>query len=542
MQSRPAPIALDDVDPSFSNGMQLSSVNIEENDAPVRSRISLEQEHFVDEEEHKEGEYNNATTESILRNFFAMSCLFSSVPASALACLSLATAKLGQLGAWQSGVLFLSYTLCAVTGAIHVVKRLGSKRGIMVGMSLFCAYIGCFFMAIVSDAKSCFALTGAAIGGIGAGILWTSQGTYFTEAAEEYAKAASIDVSQATSKLGGTFAFVLLAEETTLDLLSTFLVRELKVHWAIVFSTYFIVAATATCLMALVKAYPLSAESGEGSFGLRGNSSCYHSTATIQLLINDSKMKYMIGLNAAFGFAGAFLDSFVNGQVVPTALNDARASFVGILVAFHGIAAAISSLVFGRVSQRVGKGPILYFGAVCFAWVAIPFLIQPNLKRWTFGKLVGVYCIQGIGRATFEGTLKAMFADFFSYEKEAAFANIILQSGLTSAVAYVLSANLSCQKVGTYCLQYRDGSLHNIGTLAMCTVLASLLGMVGFARASCLQSSQGHHPRPSSKPDAESNPLNFRRGARTRKQTAQPYNSIATNHERQAFESENGIL
>ena len=40
-------------------------------------------------------------------------------------------------------------------------------------------------------------------------------------------------------------------------------------------------------------------------------------------------------------------------------------------------------------------------------------------------------------RATFEGTLKATFADYFSYEKEGAFANIILQNGLSGAVGYV---------------------------------------------------------------------------------------------------------
>jgi hypothetical protein len=45
--------------------------------------------------------------------------------------------------------------------------------------------------------------------------------------------------------------------------------------------------------------------------------------------------------------------------------------------------------------------------------------------------------MQGIGRATFEGTLKATFADFFSYEKEGAFANIILQNGLAGAVGYI---------------------------------------------------------------------------------------------------------
>jgi hypothetical protein len=40
--------------------------------------------------------------------------------------------------------------------------------------------------------------------------------------------------------------------------------------------------------------------------------------------------------------------------------------------------------------------------------------------------LVAIYSLHGMGRATFEGTLKATFADYFPQEKECAFANIIL--------------------------------------------------------------------------------------------------------------------
>ena len=214
--------------------------------------------------------------------------------------------------------------------------------------------------------------------------------------------------------------------------------------------------------MLFVKEYPRD-EANQISQDTSRKSACYDATASIRLLVNDSKMKYMIGLNAAFGFAGAFLDSFVNGEVVPMALNDSKASYVGLLVAVHGGAAAMASLAFGSLCRITGKGVILYVGAVCFAGVAAPFLIQPNAEKWNFIELVGVYCLEGIGRATFEGTLKAVFADYFSYEKEGAYANIILQNGISGAVAYVLSVRLTCQPASTYCVEYRDGSLHNVG-------------------------------------------------------------------------------
>ena len=69
--------------------------------------------------------------------------------------------------------------------------------------------------------------------------------------------------------------------------------------------------------------------------------------------------------------------------------------------------------------------------------VVLPFLIWPNAKDWGWSSLAMIYTLHGTGRATFEGTLKATFADYFAYEKEGAFANIILQNGLSGAIGYV---------------------------------------------------------------------------------------------------------
>ena len=187
------------------------------------------------------------TSEAVLNNFRLMAILFSAVPASALACLSLATARLGALGAWQSGTLYLSYTLSALTFSIHVVKRIGSRNALVLGMSLFCTYVGCFLMAtVIPTSAKAFALMGAVVGGVGAGIMWTSQGTYFAEAADEYGKVSNMDRTESNGYLGGIFACVLLAEETTLDLLSTLLVRGFNVEWNVVFSVYF---AVAVCIL-----------------------------------------------------------------------------------------------------------------------------------------------------------------------------------------------------------------------------------------------------------------------------------------------------
>lgn len=145
----------------------------------------------------------------------------------------------------------------------------------------------------------------------------------------------------------------------------------------------------------------------------------------------------MIGLNAVFGFTAAFLNSYINGQVVPVALNDPDSKYIGLLSSVVPMVAAAMSLLFGRISPIIGKGPILIFGALCFGGVVLPFIVQPDAAKYGWATLIAVYSLHGTGRATFEGTLRATFADYFSYEKEGAFANIILQNGISSGVGYI---------------------------------------------------------------------------------------------------------
>jgi MFS family permease len=194
----------------------------------------------------------------------------------------------------------------------------------------------------------------------------------------------------------------------------------------------------------------------------------------------------MIGLNASFGLAGAFLNSYVNGEVVRLALNDPDSKYVGGLSALVAAVAAVMSLVLARVSQRYGKGPVLVGGALCFFGVVFPFVVQPNAMQWGWGGLIMVYTLQGMGRATFESTLKATFADYFSYEREGAFANIILQNGLSSAIGYILSFRLLCEKKSKYCIEFRDRSLHDVLSFELLVVMSVIFAIGGYWRASIL--------------------------------------------------------
>lgn len=414
-----------------------------------------------------------------------MAVLFSANHGCTVACLSLATSRLGTIGAWQSGMLYLTYTASALLGATYITKKLGGRNAMSLGMMLYCIYVACFLIATTSKQQQqqqrLAALTGAAIGGVGGGFLWTAQGAYFTQVANIYAQQLQQDVTTTTTYLAGVFAFIYLSEEVILRTLSTILLQ-LGFQWFTIFAVYSTVAVVSTLMMGLVKDYPRT-----DSATTTTTTVWYKVTAAAQLLWSDPKMKYMVGLNAVFGFAGAFLNSYVNGEVVRVALHDEDSKYVGILSGWLAAVAAMMSLVFSRISS---KGAVLVGGALCFFGVAFPFVVQPDAEKMGWGVLIMVYTLQGTGRATFESTLKATFADYFSYEKEGAFANVILQNGLSSAVGYVLSFRLLCSKQSTYCIQYRDGSLHDVLSFEMLVCVTAILAIFGYWRSSSLNKAE----------------------------------------------------
>lgn len=195
----------------------------------------------------------------------------------------------------------------------------------------------------------------------------------------------------------------------------------------------------------------------------------------------------------------------VNGQVIRIALHDYSSRYVGIFTATSSMVAAILSWAFGALdwlshssvdSQdssfrgklyrcitffQPSKGRILSVGAISYLLIAFLFLMFPSYDSWNFGSLLLIYVLLGIGRSTYEGTLRAVFADFFPQEREGAFANIILSTGLASVLGFWLAG------VSPFALE-------------VVTIASALLAIVGFWKANTLYISEQERlePLPSS--------------------------------------------
>jgi MFS family permease len=437
--------------------------------------------------------------------------------------MALATARLGAIGAWQSGILYAAYTLSSLTGATYVVKVYGARNSILMGMALYVFYVACFILATSVEAAGPAAMVGAAVGGIGGGLLWTAQGVYFSQAAEHYHAASLLEspdehmsLSDATSYLAGIFAAIYLAMEATLELLPTLLIQAGIVSWTTIFGIYSIIAVLAGVgMLGVVADYSptstatiTSAVNTDDKVDYSAVDAPPQATASWQqkllaawyLLRDDTKLKYLIGLNAAFGFSGAFVHSFVNGEVVRLVLDDDQSKYVGALSAWSAIVSSGMSLVFDAWSRRHNngvnqQGSVQIMGCCAYLSIVLPFLLFPDLQAgpWGWGLLLLVYFMYGAGRSTFEGSLKAIFADFFPHEKEGAYSNIVLQSGLTSTVGFIVTyVGLPCQgsEDDAYCILYKDGTHHNVLILELAVAITSILAIFGYLRAAQLFDSE----------------------------------------------------
>ena len=482
--------------------------------------------HQTDTERARESLQN---AKSVEWNFWWMCMLFGANHGCVVSCLSLATDRFDSVGAWQTAILYFTYTGSAIFGATGVVKVLGGRDALVAGMGLYFFYVAAFLAAtLLPEYQREIAYFGAGLGGIGAGFLWTAQGSYFTVAAAVHAQILGEPLEQSTNKFGATFAFYYLAVEVILKVISSLTGSIQGLNWTIIFAVYMMVALVTTIGMTRVQKYEDPQHPTNNNNRSTSSSDWLErSTATIKLMINDTKMKYMIGMNLTFGFASALLNSYVNGQVVDVVFSSSN--MIGIMTAWVAIVAALLSKAFAPLANIYGKGTILIFGSLCFAFVAIPFVAYPNVNEWGPIALLFVYTMHGAGRATFEGTLKAVFVDFFSYEKEGtliisnevrckegmfrfslfvsssagAFANIILQNGLASALGYVLSSGFSCSHKSLTCIEFHDGTLHNLVPFEWLVIGSAFVGIVGFLVASSQHEAEVSDGRFTSLPQEE---------------------------------------
>jgi hypothetical protein len=363
---------------------------------------------------------------SATANFHFMAVCFSFTHACVTAVVGLASSELpGKLGGYGNGVLYFAYSITAMCFSSGIVKHFGSRRALIASMWLFCFYVASYLLAIALPGvlQSPFVILGALVGGVGAAVAFTAQGSYFASCAGFVASEQSSSVRDTKTRFATIFAAIYLGIELVVKVLSSVVLYN-DGSDVCLFVIFFAIAACGSSAMASVWDFPVrlqtAADAGVGEYGehrdSRGGGSSSSSSgrpvvASSSLLWDavsmwsDRKLLLMAPYQILFGFISSFELFFVNGVLVKGTVGTRS---IGYLSAVISGAAALWQLPFSKATTAMGTpAPAMLLGAACFGAEAALFCAAPleSLGGWV--PLVMVYLLHGTGRAAFEGINKA---------------------------------------------------------------------------------------------------------------------------------------
>jgi len=155
------------------------------------------------------------TSHGLFANFVTLCTCFSITHASVDSILDYASSELGPfLGAHAGFLLYVFYTFSSLIIAKPIVSIFGQKVGIMFGLLCLLFYVICFYISILLREYSVpVFLFGASVCGVGAGVAWTAQSSYYSKNADLYAASGGFSQSDTNSNFAAVFAFIYLGFE-----------------------------------------------------------------------------------------------------------------------------------------------------------------------------------------------------------------------------------------------------------------------------------------------------------------------------------------
>jgi len=164
------------------------------------------------------------------------------------------------------------------------------------------------------------------------------------------------------------------------------------------------------------------------------------------------KILLLAPVQITFGLSAAVLIYELSGKLVPKAFPNDKVAAAGLLSAMISLIAGLLQVPFKVISAKFGKVPVMLIGLAAFAGLAVISLALPGDQLAHPAPLIACYVLQAIGRACYEGVNKALYADFFPKDADAAFANIVLAVGVASAIGFFFFPHMTRPQAATSAL------------------------------------------------------------------------------------------
>lgn len=249
-----------------------------------------------------------------------------------------------------------------------------------------------------------------------------------------------MEPEEATGYLAGIFSTMYVGFEVAMKLLQSLILHIVPDHGnIIVFSTYTAAAVISSFFCSWIRdPSPPDRDTSAGALFKK------KLMAAMELWTQDKKIWTLAPMNITFGFTAAYMNFYMNGIIAKESIGSNN---IGFLISIIPGYAAVMSLPYQKLGNMVGKCPMMILGAICWISIAVIGIILKKSQLiaggWTV--LIVLYLLMGSGRCVFESTNKAVFADFFPRNMEGAFANLIVQNGLSSTIGFFIFPYMSSE-------------------------------------------------------------------------------------------------
>lgn len=312
----------------------------------------------------------------------------------------------------------------------------------------------------------------AALVGIAASFLWTAQGSYLTTAAERYALASNKPSKSALGLFNGVFWGFFQLTQITGNLLEPVIhkLTDSNTDVFLVYSVFGLIGALLILFLpTLAKEIPGSAdpEAGDVDEDKEDDKPLMEKFREVWSLWGDHRMQILIPVILLSGFEQGFMwNDFTTHYVKPVMWRYGHSTDLGYIMAIFGAADAGASLLMGKLSDVIGRIPVLTIGTACQATVIAMFIIHgappalphplpdtvppgaadvvPAFYSWAghWGVLSFAAVLWGIGDAVWNTQLSAILGDWLSEVKGPAFANFKLWQSLSIAACFLYNDSL----------------------------------------------------------------------------------------------------
>eukprot|EP00928_Gymnodinium_smaydae_P030061 TRINITY_DN22454_c1_g2_i5.p1 TRINITY_DN22454_c1_g2~~TRINITY_DN22454_c1_g2_i5.p1 ORF type:complete len:429 (-),score=40.01 TRINITY_DN22454_c1_g2_i5:121-1407(-) len=343
-----------------------------------------------------------------------------------------ATSALGDsIGSIGNSALYAATLFCGLCISVKATSVLGIQKALGFGMLLYVVYVVAFVGAVAAfnagnqQAASILYVAGSVCGGLGAGLLWTSQGGYLARCAAMMALIQDgLRPQDASTELASSFGFWFLAFEVACKLGFAGL-QELGLGITSAASLFAVLSAVSALFLGLTARVPSERDTNKSSES--------KFLATVSLWSNP-RIWLISFTSVTFGFSAAYLNGYVTAHLATKVLGE---SSLGALSALTCATGAAFVKVFDLFTTSIGKVGIVAIGTASMALLALLSQLTPLTDMASI--IVVLFVLQGAGRAVYEAVNRSLYADHFKGEDtEGAFANMFFQMSVSSIVGYAL--------------------------------------------------------------------------------------------------------